>query len=209
MRIWSFLLFIFLVSCAEKQEEAIVTEPNKSIDSKYLQVGEIQNLIHSAKKVYRYKLAKAPFDTLRYDKVIAYEFDGMEERNTTIYSNYKGFSAVVLRHKALNQKQVNQLTAFLSNEKTYGSNTAACFVPKLGIVFFKDDKVTFVIDVCLDCNYLKSTTEIPASVVKKRSLGDNIEIAENGFSIQGQTAIINLCKELGLEYGDRKAKSFE
>ena len=36
----------------------------------------------------------------------------------------------------------------------YGGETKGCFEPSLGIVFYKDNQICYVIDICLDCNFL-------------------------------------------------------
>ena len=144
-----------------------------------------------------------PFDSIRFNKVIAYDFDGKEERNISVVDKY-GFSKVIKKQKNLNKEQVTFLINFLTDTLTYGQSTAACFEPGLGIVFFNNESVVYTIDICLDCNFLHSTTIIPATQYTQMDSEDGTSYALDGFSQKGKNNIIELCKQLGLEYGNRQ-----
>jgi len=103
----------------------------------------------------------------------------------------------------LNQKQVNFLTNFLTDNETYGGSPAACFEPHLGIVFFQDNKIQCSVSVCLDCNYLESSVDIPAENYHKIEAGTKYEYSAIGFSERGKQSTIELCKQLGFDYGIR------
>ena len=92
---------------------------------------------------------------------------------------------------------------------TYGEVTAACFEPKLGIVFFKDMEVQFVVDICLDCNYLKSTIQIPATNFKKMHFESGGSYGLKGFSNKGIEGIVEFSKEIDFRYKDFKPNNFQ
>ncbi len=192
------LLFITLsiLSCnqstqnkIDKKQVEISSQAKPS--TKYIPFPKLYDFV---KKVKTNKLKShfpAPFDTLDFNKVIAYDFDGgIFESIVDINTNK--FSNVVLRQKELKIDDIEFLIDFLSDTKTYGEVTFACFEPSLGIVFYKDNQICYVIDVCLDCNSLNATTEIPASLNSKGG---------NGFSVYGKSKIIEFSKKLGLDYG--------
>ena len=171
-------------------------------NSKYLSQTLLSNYIKEAKSLESANIFfEEPFKDLKFNKVIAYDFDGDEEKYATVFDNKtRIFNPVVLHQKELNKEQIENLISFLIDSKTYGEGIAACFVPHLGIVFYHDNQFVFEVDVCLDCNYLESTIEIPARKTKKIKLEDGSDLYLIGFSKIGKQKIIGLCKELNLDY---------
>lgn len=195
-----YIIILILYSCGTTKNEVVERKEEITKGNKYLSQLELFNFLKNTKGIKEKFPYSVPFDTLKFDKVIAYDFDGREENMNVI--NYKTgrFTSVILRQKELNVKQINYLIDFLTNNKTYGGNTAACFEPHLGIVFYKEDKKVFEVDICLDCNYLISTVEIPATKqMKQHKDGTSYEL--KGFSEMGKQNIIHLSKQLNLDYG--------
>lgn len=142
-----------------------------------------------------------PFDSLDFNKVIAYDFGGPDGRAESVISHNSTFTNTVSNQKALNKKQVEKLLSFITNKNTYGYSTAACFQPRWALVFFKNTQITCVIDICLDCNFLSSTLEIPA--VSANDLVENdYMLPRHGFSKEGRKSIKYLAKELEMQYGN-------
>lgn len=196
---------IWYVSCNEKQN-TIETNQKQIQSTKYLNENQLITFLEKTKghslNTERYI---DPFKNIPFNKVIAYDFDGKQEKYTTIIDNKtKRFNPIVLRQKELNKEQIENVVSFLTDSKTYGEGTAACFIPHLAIVFYQDNKMVFEVDICLDCNYLQSTSEIPAAHTKKMKLEDGSEIDLIGFSKKGKLKIINICKELNLNYANYK-----
>ncbi|WP_130735037.1 hypothetical protein [Flavobacterium sp. J27] len=203
------LLLVLFFSCKQKENSTVLDWQTVSKDtlvsevsSKYLSESELQQfLINRPSFVITNTKYKAPFDSLKFNKVIAYDFDGMEEGDLHVVvdkGNY--FSPVVLRQKELTLEQINLFINFITKPETYGEGTKSCFQPHLGVVFYQNEKAIFEIDICLDCNYLIATTEIPAMNHKKMILNDITEYSLIGFSKQGKRNIINFCKSLDLDY---------
>ncbi len=143
-----------------------------------------------------------PFDTLKFDKIIAYDFKGSEEPNPSIITKENKFTNVILKQQFLNKEQSQFLIESLTNNSTYGGTFAACFNPHLGFVFYNNDKIVFKVDVCLSCNYLISSSDIPAMTSKMIDKGTENEYPAFGFSYSGKKKIRKLCKELNFFYGD-------
>jgi len=76
-----------------------------------------------------------------------------------------------------------------------------CFIPHLGFGFYKDNKIVFKVNVCLDCNYLIPSIKIPATSFYKINKGTEFEYPAQGFSEYGKERIIEISKELELDYG--------
>ncbi|MDW3648958.1 MAG: hypothetical protein R8P61_17950 [Bacteroidia bacterium] len=170
-------------------------------EDKYVSQKEIYAYLEQASKTKPSQNHPSPFREIDFDKVIAYDFEGNYEPYPAVYNNSsQNFVPVVLRQKVLTQKQLDQMLNFLTKPETYGKGTAACFDPRMAIVFFKGDKVICQINICLDCNYLTSTIEIPASSEKMIQIDEDFEYPAKGFSTSGIASIIELAKELNMEY---------
>jgi len=101
------------------------------------------------------------FAAIDYDKVIAYSYNG-EGGNEIINSNGK-LADRIKKQTQLDRSQIIRLTNFLCDRSTYGGETAACFDPHFGIVFYRANEPKAYVSICLDCNYLVSSIKIPNS----------------------------------------------
>lgn len=141
--------------------------------------------------------ALPPFDRLDYDRVVAYDYGGRgEDAMSPIIDGDGELHPSVINQKNLTQEQVNELTIYLGAEETYGNGTASCFEPHLGLVFYKGDSIAAHISICLLCNRLRSSVEIPATGFKKMYAGTDAEFNLEGFSKNGQQKLLDLCNEL-------------
>lgn len=204
----SLLMIIpILLSCTAKSQQIgdqINLKKKEEIKdtTKYLSQSELMHFVENAKILKVKSLLPSPFDTLIFNKVIAYDFNGSEEPYPSVINKRNNFYVpVILYQKELMFEDVQVLTELVTNNKTYGNVTAACFVPHLGFVFYKDNKVVYNIDICLDCNYLIATTEFPAETYHKMKFDDGTEYGQRGFSDYGKGKIIELCRRYGLDYG--------
>lgn len=188
----------------EKTKISTVKEAiSKTKNSKYLSKKELVNYINKAKLIEVKNQYKTPFDTLKFDKVIAYDFDGSEEPYPSVVSpRDSSFVPVILHQKELDIKQVDNLTKLLTDNTTYGGITAACFQPHMGIIFYHNNKINYIVNICLDCNYLIASTQIPAQEFTKAKYEDGTPYSLVGFSKKGKEKIIELSKSLDLDYGD-------
>lgn len=127
-----FLLF----SCSETQQQQ--PEKEQAVQSAaYISPSLLTAYLHQAK---RQQLAisafSEPFSRLPFNKVIAYDFDGDEEKYPSVIEPESGvFNPVVLRQKELNRGQIENAVAFLTASSTYGEGIAACFVPHFALFF--------------------------------------------------------------------------
>jgi len=120
------------------------------------------------------------FDTLNYDQVKAYEFNGSGARKITHCLERE--TARINRDTVLTKELIKEFEKTITASGSYGQTTAACFDPHLAIVYYLDDQIVAVIDVCLECNYLISTLDIPARSEFKIDSGTEYERPLSGFS---------------------------
>jgi hypothetical protein len=121
------------------------------------------------------------FLPLKYDKAVAYNYNG--EGDIEIIDENGKLAKGIKKSIELDSSQVIVITNVLSDKSTYGGDVASCFDPHLGLVFYKGEKVAGYVSVCLECNYLISSIEIPA--------------AKSGFSKLGGDRIVSFQKEIG------------
>lgn len=169
-----------------------------------LSKSRLKNYIDSAIRIKPDRRSESAFKNLDYDKIIAYNFEGSEELYPSVIDKRGEFVPVITAQHFLNQKQADTLLYSLSQNTSYGGSTAACFMPHLGLVFYKDKKKVAVINICLDCNYLISDVNIPAMNSHKKNKGTKDEHSLFGFSTSGKQQIVNLCKELNFYYSRLK-----
>ena len=138
-----------------------------------------------------------PFAELIYDKVVAYEYQG--EGGLEIEACLKDEKEKISNTIELNNLQVEELEEILTSDKSYGTTTAACFDPHMAIVYYSDDKILASVSICLDCNYLVSTLDIPATKMKYIKVNDEYSYPAKGFSPEARKGIHNFCKQIGFE----------
>ena len=167
----------------------------------YLSSDSLQNYITSAPTFTILNKLKAPFNKLVFNKIIAYDYDGSEEPYPSVFGTDKKFIPIIEKQKALNILQAKEIIDLLTSTSTYGDVTAACFNPHLSFVFYDSIKPVFNVDICLGCNYLIATEEIPAMDFKKINKGTEDEYSAIGFSDKGRLRIKQLGKQLKFYYG--------
>jgi hypothetical protein len=126
---------------------------------------------------------KNPFLSLKFDKVIIYDFEGgKSEQDYSIVDDEGQLAKSIRKQAQLDKSTISTLNTKVGDIKSYGAVTAACFDPHLGIVYFLNDKVVAHISVCLDCNRLSSSIDIKAQKQGKIGTGDNVYYTADGLS---------------------------
>lgn len=141
-----------------------------------------------------------PYAKLKFNKVVAYDFLGITDTaQYQIITNGK-LAPTVVHQQILSITQINSITKILTSDSTYGGNKAFCFEPHLGIVFYLDTAVISYVNICLDCNYLISSTFIPATELNKVQVSEHYEHPLDGFSKTGRQQINEFCKSLNFNH---------
>jgi len=144
---------------------------------------------------------KNPFSKLGYTKIVAYNFalEGSHEQWSILTENGNLVRSTVPPGRSLSKEETDKLIFMLTDTSTYGGTSAACFEPRLAFVFYKESKIVGCVNVCFECNYLRSNPEIPAQNYYNHEIGDHI-VPSFGFSKQGRKRLIELCKKLNMPY---------
>ncbi|WPO79104.1 hypothetical protein [Flavobacterium sp. KACC 22761] len=112
-------------------------------------------------------------------------FDGYGHSFYPINKNGKSISTIKTRQK-LERKQILKLNAILGNKKTFKNpNLYACYNPRLGFIYFKDNKIICQTQICLECSQLESTAKTAG-------------IKSGAFNEKARKELRKLSNELGL-----------
>lgn len=203
MKVQAFVIAFLLLGCShEKNNERTKADslhlssqiPVPQIKLKYISSDSLISFINKAHSIEVNKQAGRPFNELRYNKVIAYDYNGENgESHLNIVENNK-LVLQIKKQKELNQRQVDLITNLLSANSTYGNTYAFCFVPHLGIVFYFNHKIVMSVSVSIGCNFLESSLPIPATNVHKISISSNYKYSAKGFSKKSSQDLINFVK---------------
>jgi len=122
------------------------------------------------------------FSSLKYDKVIIYDYSGSKDYYLHIIDEQGRLAKTVTKQATLNTTEINKLSKRLDSKSSYGSGSAACFDPHLGIVYYYKTKIVAHVSVCLDCNALSSSIKIEAQKQGKIGEGKDAYYTLGGMS---------------------------
>lgn len=121
------------------------------------------------------------------DSVIGIDYIGFENEDFYYPINNKGeLISSVKKKQKLNKEQFLKLNSILGNRKTYENpQIIGCYEPRLGFIYYKENKVIGQTQICLSCAQLHST----AKTIK--------EEYGNSINDEARKEIENLKTELG------------
>lgn len=147
-----------------------------------------------------------PFKKLQYDRVVAYEYDG--EAGVEIIDEHGKLAKFVYTTTQLTAAQIKNINRILTDTATYGGETAACFDPHMGIVYYNKDKVAAYVSVCMACNFLQESKQIPIGAATYYAIEqDGERYPRAGFSKRGRVALRKFTDGLHFKKGFHKAYS--
>ena len=133
-----------------------------------------------------------PFPGVKYSRIKAFYFNdegGRPECDMPLNEDGSLCSSVQGPGKVLSKKQVKKLLTTLNDPASYQRLFAKCFVPHHALVAYNaKGKPVAQVSICFKCDRLYTEPSKPNS----RSL-----------SGQGQAALQNLCRDLGLKACDK------
>jgi hypothetical protein len=138
--------------------------------------------------------AKNPFLKLRFDKVVFYDFEDTGEKGSLIVDTNGKFLQTILKQVQLDTATIKKLNFKLGDKKSYGNGTAACFDPHCGFVYFLKGKPIGQITICISCNRLYSSIDIPAQKQGKQGQGKEAYYILDGLSKSFRQFINELLK---------------
>ena len=121
---------------------------------------------------------------IQYDSVVAYDYNG-EEGFLIVGEDNKLYDRIN-QSIHLKKKQIKKLHKIITAKNAYGAVNASCFDPHLGIVYYYQNQIVAHLSICLDCNYLSASFEIPAIRKKMIYLGEGYSYPAKGFSKTSQ-----------------------
>ncbi|HET9503841.1 MAG TPA: hypothetical protein VFO93_09880 [Hymenobacter sp.] len=121
------------------------------------------------------------FSRLDFDRAVAYDYNGEEEE---IISAEGKLALSINKQVQLTGPQAARITNILCDKASYGGPVMMCFIPRLGIVFYKGSVPKAHVSICLECNYAHSSLQIPQAAA--------------GFSAAGKSSISSFKSDIGL-----------
>lgn len=137
------------------------------------------------------KINGAPFNSIDFDRIVAYSYDGSHEQIKIApgIGKKRASSNTIDKQVALNQEQANMILSLFAKKNTYDPMASmGCFEPRFALVLYRGTSSVIQISVCLDCNNISCTPEVKAM--------------NSGFSKKGRKNIIAFCKEIEFPYGE-------
>jgi hypothetical protein len=122
------------------------------------------------------------FSTLQFDEVIMFDFSGGKNANLYIVDKNGKLATSIIKSVKLDKTTIATLNSKLNSKKSFGSPTASCFEPHLGFVYYFKGKIVGHITICLDCNKLVSSLDIPAQKQGKIGQGKDVYYIADGLS---------------------------
>lgn len=140
-----------------------------------------------------------PFDSLVYDEVVAYDFDGKDGREIVMDGKLVKDAK---NPKTVTKEQAGLFIQTITDTATYGFGSPGYFEQTIGIVFYNNKKIAAHISISFDANSLKSSVYLPATQYYFDIVaGDDYytRYPIQGFSPQARKQLRKLCSELGLK----------
>lgn len=118
---------------------------------------------------------------LKFDKAAIYDFEGRKGRGLFIVEHGK-LSSSISKQKILSNSEADTMLVRLYQKASYGGLMAECFDPHLGIVYYSKDSMVAHITVCLDCNRISMSMQIPGLQQGRTATADEIYYMQTGMS---------------------------
>jgi hypothetical protein len=126
---------------------------------------------------------KNPFLSLKFDKVVMYDYQPSGEDPALVDKSGQLVTiAKIKKHAQFDTATIRQLNKKLGDKRSYGQETAMCFDPHLGIVYYLKGKIVRHVLVCMDCNTLRADIDIAAQKQNKQGQGNKAYYLGNGMS---------------------------
>lgn len=104
-------------------------------------------------------------DSKAYDRIVAYEYEGgMSGHQYLIIENNK-LAGNITKQVELDSNHIKSLSSTLGDPTTFDDdNVYFCFIPRLGIVFYKGKKVIDHYSICVECSkIINPNKDLPTS----------------------------------------------
>ena len=150
-----------------------------------------------------------PLLKLKFDKVVFYDFEENAGKGSVIVDKNGKALQKILKLDTLDKSAITKFNIWVGDKKSYGSGMAACFDPHCGLVYFLKGKPVAQISICLDCNRLQSSIDIPAQKRGKQGQGENAYYIASGLSKSFRHFINNMLKRYAFSHQIRPGSTFD
>ncbi len=108
---------------------------------------------------------KNPLLELQFDEVVMYDYTptGGGFKSLIVNDSFELVPDETIKKSVqLDDLTAQKLTHLLGNRESYGEDIMRCFIPHLAFIYFNKKEIVFHVSVCLTCNNLASSVDIPA-----------------------------------------------
>jgi hypothetical protein len=154
---------------------------------------------------------KNPFLTLQYDSLVIYDYDwqGDKARHFSIIDKEGKLAPTVKKSAKLDRQSSEEMSRLLGDRTSFGQGTASCFLPHMGIVYYKAGKPVAHITICVGCNQLRSSLRIPAQEQGKIRLEGEVFYAREGMSKAFREYLYNLQISNNFSHREKPDSSYD
>lgn len=143
---------------------------------------------------------KNSFLTPKFDKVVIFDYEPYGENPSLVEKGRILKDVKIKKQIQLNKATIKKLNAKLGDKKSYGYVHADCFEPHLAIVYYLRNIIVLDVLVCLECNRLSSSVDIPATKQGKQGEGKNVYYVLDGLSNSFRQFLNNLLKKYNFSH---------
>ena len=136
-----------------------------------------------------------PFSLIESDSIVVYEYNGTG--GILIEDAINSKPEIIIQSKSMASEVIRQFELGITDSMAYGQSTASCFDPHLGLIYWIGGKIQASINICLTCNYLKSSLVIPATEYHQISISADYAYAAKGFHKKTRKLIFDFCENIG------------
>jgi hypothetical protein len=152
---------------------------------------------------------KNPYLDLTFDKVLFYDFEIKGEKGSLIVDGNGKHLQTIVKEVQLDSSTIKKFHGKLGDKGSFGKVTAFCFDPHCGFVYYLKGKPVAQILICLECNGLRSSIEIPAQKQGKQGQGEDAYYILNGLSKSFRKHINDLLKRYDFSHQIEPGSTFD
>ena len=151
-----------------------------------------------------------PFSKLKIDSVVIYDYNVNAEGEHFYPIIYKGkLSWPISKSIKLDKQTADTFTKKLELKESYGNSRADCFEPHLGIVYYLKGKPLEYVSICLYCNMLRASKEIPEQLQGKQGTRKEVYYTLDGMSKSFRKYLNDLIKKYNFSNQIKKNSLFD
>lgn len=157
--------------------------------------------------------AQNPYSTLAYDSLVIYDYGiemAADESNIKIEGKHFTFKNKPVKSVVLSAAEAKEFTTKIGEDSTYSQNSADCFNPHFAAFYYKKGKVIANVEICIACNRLYPSIEIPAKYARPEKIpGGEVFYPRSGLSRNFRLYMKTLLDRYGFSHGPTGQSIFD